>query len=109
MVYSEEVLNCITNLDYSREGAMFFTKKEPLIPFTSKWYNFNLQPNVLYIEIPCGVVELEKAIWYKETGQWPQSYLYHLDGRADNCHIDNLSRHNPAWKQADYRKVSKED
>ena len=100
MLYSEKILKCIDSLEYIREGPMFFTKREPIIPFTSKWYNFSLQPNILYIGLPCGIVELKKAVWYKETGQWPQSYLHHLDGRTDNCHIDNLSRHNPAWGRA---------
>lgn len=54
-------------------------------------------------------VRVSSMVWYMETGQWPQSYLYHLDGNPNNCRASNLTRHNPAWKQADYRKVSKED
>lgn len=97
MPYKKEVLECINSLEYSREGVMFFTKKEPIIPFISKWYNFNLQSNILYIKIPCGVVRLKDAVWYKELGHWPSHYLYHKDGNPNNCHISNLTRHNPLW------------
>lgn len=42
-------------------------------------------------------VRVSSMVWYMETGQWPQSYLYHLDGNSNNCHYSNLTRHNPAW------------
>lgn len=42
-------------------------------------------------------VRVSSMVWYKETGQWPLSYIYHKDGNPNNCVFSNLTRHNPAW------------
>lgn len=90
--------------DYKPEEGAFYWKANP--PGCSKslvrqragtsprWWSRSEGPQIKALGKR---VRVSSMVWYKETGQWPISYIYHKDGNPNNCKFSNLTRHNPAW------------